>query len=190
MAASRRLPMVELSRLRARGAEGAVPLVDLFKGSGSLRLPTHPVIAGGGVAVRGVHRVREPFTRLEFLDAWDARFVIVNQGPIDDALAYRGPAGNTMTWYSTAPARWRDIGAPPGGGFQVNAFRPTATRFRTYNAQGGGTEQLSHTFPLIGLLRCGHQEEWQDVPEDGRRRRPTAAGRDRRRSPTTPSAHA
>ena len=29
------------------------------------------------------------FTRLEFLDNYDARFVIVTQGPIEEALAYR-----------------------------------------------------------------------------------------------------
>jgi len=44
------------------------------------------------------------FTRLEFLDNWDARFVIVTQGPIDEALAYKRRVGNQMTWYSTATA--------------------------------------------------------------------------------------
>ena len=29
------------------------------------------------------------FTRLDFLDNYDARFVIVTQGPIEQALAYR-----------------------------------------------------------------------------------------------------
>ena len=42
------------------------------------------------------------FTRLEFLDSYDARFVIVTQGPIDEALAYKARVGNKMTWYSTA----------------------------------------------------------------------------------------
>lgn len=42
------------------------------------------------------------FTRLEFLGSYDARFVIVTQGPIGEALAYKRRVGNTMTWYSTA----------------------------------------------------------------------------------------
>jgi predicted dithiol-disulfide oxidoreductase (DUF899 family) len=42
------------------------------------------------------------FTRLEFLDNYDARFVIVTQGPIDEALAYKERVGNKMTLYSTA----------------------------------------------------------------------------------------
>ena len=44
------------------------------------------------------------FTRLEFLDAYDARFVIAIQGPIDEALAHKdAPAG----WpQSPAYSRW------------------------------------------------------------------------------------
>jgi predicted dithiol-disulfide oxidoreductase (DUF899 family) len=107
------------------------------------------------------------FTRLEFLDAYDARFVIVTPGPIDDALAYKARVGNRMTWYSTADSPFgADMGAPLGGGFQVNVFlRVDDTVFRTYNTQGRGTEQLSHAFPLIDLLPYGRQEEWQDSPE-------------------------
>ena len=30
---------------------------------------------------------------------------------------------------------------------------------------GRGTEQLSHTFPLVDVLPYGRQEEWQDVPD-------------------------
>ena len=72
-----------------------------------------------------------------------------------------------MTWYSTANSPFgADMGAPPGGGFQVNVFlRVGDTVYRTYNTQGRGTEQLSHTFALIDLLPYGRQEEWQDSPE-------------------------
>lgn len=106
------------------------------------------------------------FTRLEFLDDYDARFVIVTQGPIDEALAYKARVGNKMTWYSTAHSPFgADMGAPPGGGFQVNVLlRVGDTAYRTYNTQGRGTEQLSYTFPLIDLLPYGRQEEWQDSP--------------------------
>lgn len=62
---------------------------------------------------------------------------------------------------------------PPGGGFQVNVFLRFGDRvFRTYNTRGRGTEQLSHTFPLLDLLPDGRQEERQDVP-DGWTRSPT-----------------
>ena len=103
------------------------------------------------------------FTRLEFLDRYDARFVIVTQGPIDEALVYKARVGNKMTWYSTADSPFgADMGAPPGGGFQVNVFlRVGDTVYRTYNTQGRGTEQLSHTLrphrpaPRTGARRSG-----------------------------------
>ena len=88
----------------------------------------------------GVHGFTSQFTRLEFLDGYDARFVIVTQGPIDEALAYKARVGNRMDWYSTANSPFGDdMGAPPGGGFQVNVFlRVGDTVYRTYNTQGRG----------------------------------------------------
>jgi predicted dithiol-disulfide oxidoreductase (DUF899 family) len=71
-----------------------------------------------------------------------------------------------MEWYSTADSPFGDdMGAPLGGGFQVNVFlRDGDTVYRTYNTQGRGTEQLGYTFGLIDLLPYGRQEEWQDSP--------------------------
>ena len=61
----------------------------------------------------------------------------------------RRGSGNQMDWYSTTNSPFgSDMGAPPGGGFQVNVFlRVGDTAYRTYNTQGRGTEQLSHTLP-------------------------------------------
>ncbi|WP_201407617.1 DUF899 family protein, partial [Mycobacterium paraintracellulare] len=51
------------------------------------------------------------FTRLEFLDRYDARFVVVTNGPIEEALAYKRKVGNRMDWYSSSQspfaAGWR-----------------------------------------------------------------------------------
>jgi predicted dithiol-disulfide oxidoreductase (DUF899 family) len=107
------------------------------------------------------------FTRLDILDNFDARFVVVTQGPIDEALAYKRRVGNTMTWYSTANSPFgTDVGAPPGGGFGVNVFlREGDTVYRTWHTAGRGTEQLGYTFGLIDVLPYGRQEEWQDSPE-------------------------
>ncbi len=54
------------------------------------------------------------FTRLEFLDNYDARFVIVTRGPIDEALEYKRRVGNKMTWYSTDGRRGQACGLDPG----------------------------------------------------------------------------
>jgi predicted dithiol-disulfide oxidoreductase (DUF899 family) len=114
------------------------------------------------------------FTRLEFLDSYDARFVIVTQGPIDEALAYKRRVGNRMTWYSTANSPFgADVDAPPGGGFAVNVFLRQGDKvYRTWHTNGRGCEQLGHSFALIDLLPYGRQEEWQDSP-DGWPQHPT-----------------
>src|ERR1044071_3545910 len=176
-AARRRLPMVELPDYVLEGADGPVRLVDVFEGRHQLIVYNPLWLPGEAWQCSGCTGFTSQFTRLEFLDGYDARFVIVTQGPIDEALAYKARVGNQMAWYSTANSPFgADMGAPLGGGFQVNVFlRVGDTVYRTYNTQGRGTEQLSHSFPLIDLLPYGRQEEWQDAPE-GWPQGPTYAG--------------
>ena len=166
-AARRRLPMVELPEYRLDGADGPVRLADVFDGKRQLIVYSHMWFPDETWQCPGCTGLTSQYTRLEFLDPYNARFVIVTQGPIDEALAYKARVGNKMVWYSTANSEFgTDMGAPPGGGFQVNVFlRDGDTVYRTYNTQGRGTEQLSHTFALIDLLPYGRQEDWQDSPD-------------------------
>src|SRR5437764_2660930 len=163
----RRMPMVKMPEYTLEGEEGPVRLADIFGGKSQLIVYNHMWFPGEQWQCPGCTGYTSQFTRLEFLDNYDARFVIVTQGPIDEALAYKRRIGNKMEWYSTAHSSFgADMGAPPGDGFQVNVFlRVGATVYRTYNTQGRGTEQLSHSFALIDLLPYGRQEEWQDSPE-------------------------
>ncbi|TPX00990.1 DUF899 domain-containing protein, partial [Schumannella luteola] len=107
------------------------------------------------------------FTRLDFLEPYDARFVLVSQAPIEELLAYRDKVGNKMEWYSTWDSPFgADVDAPRNGGFAVNVFlRDGDTVYRTWHTNGRGTEQLSQTFPFIDLLPYGRQEAWQDSPD-------------------------
>ncbi|WP_435220496.1 DUF899 domain-containing protein [Streptomyces sp. Tue6028] len=163
----RRLPMVEMPDYTLEGEDGAVRLADVFDGRRQLIVYNHMWSAGQEWQCPGCAGFTSQYTRLEFLDNYDARFVVVTQGPIDEALAYKQRVGNRMTWYSTANSSFgADVGAPPEGGFAVNVFlRDGDTVYRTWHTDGRGTEQLSHTFPLIDLLPYGRQEEWQDSPE-------------------------
>ena len=165
-AARRRLPMVELPDYTLDGPDGPVRLVDVFDSKRQLIVYNHMWHLGEEWQCSGCTGFTSQFTRLEFLDAYDARFVIVTQGPIDEALAYKARVGNRMEWYSTANSPFgSDMGAPPNGGFQLNVlFRVGDTAYRTYNTQGRGVEQVGHVFPLIDLLPYGRQEEWQDSP--------------------------
>jgi predicted dithiol-disulfide oxidoreductase (DUF899 family) len=163
----RRLPAVRLDDYTLVGADGPVRLVDVFNGRHQLITYHHMWSPGDEWQCPGCTGFTSQFTRLEFLDAYDARFVIVTPGPIDEALAYRQRVGNQMAWYSTADSTFgADMGAPLGGGFQINVFlRDGDTVCRTYNTQGRGTEQLGHTFGLLDILPYGRQEDWQDVPD-------------------------
>ncbi|WP_114561077.1 DUF899 domain-containing protein [Desertihabitans aurantiacus] len=163
----RRLPMVRMPEYTLVGAEGPVRLVDVFAGRSQLITYHHMWSPGAEWQCGGCTGFTSQYTRLDFLDTYDARFVVVTQGEIGEALAYREKVGNRMEWYSTAGSSFgADVDAPPGGGFAVNVFlRDGDTVYRTWHTNGRGTEQLSHTFPLIDLLPWGRQEPWQDSPE-------------------------
>lgn len=163
----RRLPMVELPDHVLEGEDGPVRLVDVFEGRPQLIVYHHMWFPGEQWQCGGCTGFTTQFNRLDILDNFDARFVIVTQGPIDEALAYRRRVGNTMTWYSTANSSFgADVGAPPGGEFAINVFlRDGDTVYRTWHTTGRGTEQLGFGFGLIDLLPYGRQEEWQDSPD-------------------------
>lgn len=163
----RRLPMVALPDYTLDSEDGPVRLVDLFDGRRQLITYHHMWFPGEQWQCGGCTGFTSQYTRLEFLDSYDARFVVVTQGPIAEALAYRAKVGNRMTWYSTANSPFgSDVDAPAGGGFAVNVFLRDGDRvFRTWHTNGRGTEQLTHTFPLIDVLPYGRREQWQDSPD-------------------------
>ncbi len=163
----RRLPMVELPEYTLHGPDGPVRLVDLFGDKSQLVVYSHMWFEGKEWQCPGCTGWTSQFTRLEFLDEYDARFVIVTQGPIDEALAYKEKVGNQMEWYSTAGSDFgADMGAPPNAGFAVNVFlRDGDTVYRTWHTDGRGTEQIGFHHGLVDILPFGRQEEWQDVPD-------------------------
>ncbi|MGW8725202.1 DUF899 domain-containing protein [Streptomyces sp. NPDC055808] len=168
VAAQRRaMPMVEMPDYVLEGEEGPVRLADIFGDKRQLIVYNHMWFPGEKWQCHGCTGFSSQFTRLEFLAAYDARFVIVTQGPIHEALAYKRRVGNRMTWYSTANSPFgADVDAPPGGGFALNVFlRDGDTVYRTWHTTGRGIEQLSHTFALMDVLPYGRQEEWQDSPK-------------------------
>lgn len=163
----RRLPMVAMADYVLEGENGPVRLAEVFDGKRQLIVYHHMWTPGQEWQCPGCTGYSAQFTRLEFLAAYDARFVIVTQGPIGEALEYKRRVGNQMTWYSTAGSSFgADVGAPPGGQFALNVFlRQGDNVYRTWHTTGRGVEQLSHTFALIDVLPYGRQEEWQDSPD-------------------------
>jgi predicted dithiol-disulfide oxidoreductase (DUF899 family) len=173
----RRLPMVRMPDYTLVGAAGPVRLADVFAGTSQLITYHHMWNPHDEWQCGGCTSFTSAFTRLDFLANYDARFVVVTQGPIDAALAYARRVGNQMAWYSTADSPFgADVDAPLDGGFAVNVFlRDGDAVYRTWHTSGRGVEQLTHTFALADVLPYGRQEEWQDSPE-GWPKQPTYSG--------------
>ncbi|TXI43392.1 MAG: DUF899 domain-containing protein [Mycobacterium sp.] len=169
----RRLPMVQLPDYTLIGPDGPVRLVDIFDGHSQLIVYNHMWSDGAEWQCSGCTGFTTVFTRLEFLADYDARFVIVTNGPIDEALAYKKKVGNKMDWYSSSESSFgADVDAGPGEGFGLNVFlRDGDTVYRTWHTNGRGVEQLTYSFALTDVLPYGRQEEWQDSP-DGWPKRP------------------
>ena len=159
--------MVELPEYTLIGADGPIHLSDVFDGRSQLIVYNHMWSDGAEWQCSGCTGYTSQFTRLDFLANYDARFVVVTNGPIDEALAYKAKVGNKMDWYSSSDSSFgSDMGAGPGAGFAVNVFlRHGDTVYRTWHTDGRGCEQLGHSFALIDVLPYGRQEQWQDSPE-------------------------
>ena len=133
--------MVEMADYVLESETGPVRLADMFDGRQQLIVYNHMWFPDEEWQCPGCTGFTSQFTRLEFLDNYDARFVIVTQGPIDEAIAYKRRVGNQMTWYSTANSSFgADVGAPPGGGFAVNVFLRQGDKvYRTWHTDGRGS---------------------------------------------------
>ncbi len=140
----RRLPMVEMPDYTLEGEDGPVRLADVFDGKPQLIVYHHMWSEGQEWQCSGCTGFTAQFTRLEVLDNFDARFVVVTQGPIDEALAYKRRVGNTMTWYSTANSPFgSDVGFTPR----------RLRRQRVPPRRRPGLPHLAHERPRHGAAR-------------------------------------
>ena len=105
----RRMPMVKMPDYTLDGEEGPVRLADVFDGKSQLIVYNHMWFPGEEWQCPGCTGFTSHFTRLEFLDSYDARFVIVTQGPIDEALAYKTARWehNDLVLHGEQPIRCR-----------------------------------------------------------------------------------
>src|SRR3984885_16319410 len=83
----RRLPMVEMPEYTLIGADGPIRLADVFDGRSQLIVYNHMWSDGAEWQCGGCTSLTSQGGRLDFLDNYDARFVVVTNGPIDEALA-------------------------------------------------------------------------------------------------------
>ncbi len=177
----------EMPDYTLEGEDGPVRLADVFDGKRAAdRLQPH-VVPGRGVAVPGLHRVHQRSS-----PGWSS-WTTTTPGSSSSPRARstrRSPTrrrvGNKMTWYSTANSPFgADMGAPPGGGFQVNVFlRDGDTVYRTYNTAGPRHRAAQpHLRPDRPAARTGARRSGRTRPRAGRSRPPTAGGPAPRTSP-------
>ena len=87
----RRLPMVKMPDYTLEGGAGTSPAGRRLRRQVTAdRLRPH-VVLGEQWQCPGCTGFASQFTRLEFLSSYDARFVIVTQGPIEEARTSGGP---------------------------------------------------------------------------------------------------
>src|SRR3979411_2146189 len=84
----RRLPMVELPDYTLVGRGGPIRLVDVFDERSQLIVYNHMWSDGAEWQCGGCTGLTSQYVRLGFLDHYDARFVIVTNRPIEEALAH------------------------------------------------------------------------------------------------------
>ncbi len=113
----RRLPMVELPDYTLIGPNGPIRLVDVFQDRSQLIVYHHMWSDGAEWQCGGCTGLTSQWTRLGILDNYDARMVIVTNGPpIAEALPTR-PRSATR-WTGTRPRRARSA--------QTSTRRPAA----------------------------------------------------------------
>ena len=93
------------SRTTQIGPDGPIRLVDVFDGRSQLIVYNHMWSDGAEWQCGGCTGLTSQYVRLDFLENYDARFVVVTNGPIEEALAYKAKVGNKMDWTRRRKAR-------------------------------------------------------------------------------------
>ncbi|WP_454859266.1 DUF899 family protein [Promicromonospora soli] len=165
-AARRRLPMVELDgTMEVVGANGPVPLLDLFQGRDELVGYQHMWHDGDpfegqcyGCTINAWHIQQAA----PYLAARGVSFAMLTEGPWHEVAPFVEFMGYTEPWYSV-----RGLEAPVGVdmGHIACFLRDDDRVFLTYRTTGRGNEPASGIFGLLDMTPYGRGEAWQDMPD-------------------------
>jgi predicted dithiol-disulfide oxidoreductase (DUF899 family) len=166
-AARRRLPMVEVdAQVPVVGAQGPMPLIDVFEGRTQLLVYFHMWHDGKPAAQQceGCSFFTSHARELSYLHSRDVTYATFVHGPYEESVRYRDFMGWDMPWYSV-----QDSGdallAGRGGGFYVAYLRDGDRVFETYWNTSRGVEAGATSYHLLDLTVYGRQEQWEDSPK-------------------------
>jgi predicted dithiol-disulfide oxidoreductase (DUF899 family) len=166
-AARRSLPMVEVdARAPLVGAQGKVPLVDVFEGRRQLIAYFHmwhdgkpaPEQCEGCTFFTGHAR------ELSYLHSRDVTYATFCEGPYDESARYRDFMGWEMPWYSARDSGDGLLAGRPFGWYGCY-LRDGDRVFETYWTTGRGTEAGATSYHLLDLTVYGRQETSESSPE-------------------------
>ncbi len=166
-AARRRLPMTLMPPVTVTGADGPVPLLEVFAGRRILiayfhmwddGLPWHEQCEGCTVST--CHMQMQ-----EYLHARDVTYAVLCEGSYAESAPFAEFMGYPWPWYS---ARDSDPALADGRGFGMIACYlrgDDGQVFETYWTDGRGVEALMTSYHALDLTAFGRQERWEDSPE-------------------------
>ncbi|MFI6320686.1 DUF899 family protein [Nonomuraea sp. NPDC050556] len=163
----RRLPMVEVDPLTPLvGADGPVPLIDVFDGRSQLIAYFQMWHPGKPAAEQceGCTFSTAHINELSYLHARDVSYATFCQGPYAESSRYRDFMGWTMPWYAVPEESVERLVANRHFGILVTYVRDGEKTYETYWTTGRGNELMAPSYGLLDLTVYGRQEYWEDSP--------------------------
>jgi predicted dithiol-disulfide oxidoreductase (DUF899 family) len=164
----RRLPMVEVDpTTKLIGADGPVPLIDIFDGRSQLIAYFQMWHTGRPAAEQceGCTFSTTHINELSYLHSRDVSYATFCQGPYEESSRYRDFMGWTVPWYSVPEDAVDRLIADRHFGILVSYLRDDDKVCETYWTTGRGNELMAPSYGLLDLTVYGRQEFWEDSPE-------------------------
>ena len=164
----RRLPMVAVDpQTPLIGADGPVPLIDLFDGRSQLIAYFHMWHTGQPAAQQceGCTFSTSHITELSYLHSRDVSYATLCEGPYEESSRYRDFMGWTMPWYSVPGESVERLLAGRSFGVLACYLRDRDRVAETYWTTGRGNEVMSPSYGLLDRTVYGRQERWEESPE-------------------------
>jgi predicted dithiol-disulfide oxidoreductase (DUF899 family) len=164
----RRLPIVEVDpTTKLIGADGPVPLVDIFDGRSQLIAYFQMWHTGRPAAEQceGCTFSTTHINELSYLNSRDVSYATFCEGPYEEGARYRDFMGWTVPWFSVPQDAAVRLVADRHFGILVSYLRAGEKVYETYWTTGRGNEPMAPSYGLLDLTVYGRQEFWEDSPE-------------------------